>query len=273
MIQKVEIPEFNTKKELFRHLVEHKDKLIAQKKSITKQADGFGFISIADIQKCNANKAGSATGQNIDVLDVKAVINTTNIMDSHYDVHLPGLWKKSIQENKMIMHVQEHQMYSLKKIISDGEDLKVSTKDFNWSELGYNFQGKTQALLFESKVRKSRNSFMFDQYNNKYVRNHSVGMRYMKIIMCINDEEYGAEFEAWGKYFPQVANKDFAEDKGFFWAVKEAKVIEGSAVPLGSNQATPTISVEAGKSTQLEKDEADSQKSLQEQKVKFYLNS
>jgi hypothetical protein len=38
-----------------------------------------------------------------------------------------------------------------------------------------------------------------------------------------------------------VANQDAAEEKGFFWAVKEAKVIEGSAVPLGSNWITPTL--------------------------------
>ncbi len=39
------------------------------------------------------------------------------------------------------------------------------------------------------------------------------------------------------------ANKEEAENQGYFWAVKEAKVLEGSAVPIGSNTATPTLEV------------------------------
>jgi len=82
---------------------------------------------------------------------------------------------------------------------------------------------------------------MFLQYANGYVKNHSVGMRYVQLVFCVNDYNFGAEFEAWEKYFPMIANKEAAEEKGFFWAVKEAKVIEGSAVPLGSNWITPTL--------------------------------
>ena len=267
----VEIPEFNTRKELFNFLHTNKDKLIAQKKSVTKEADGFAFVQIPTIQKYGANKMdGTPIDVNVSEIMVKAIINTTNIMDSHYDVHLPGLWKKTLKENKMIMHVQEHRSYMFDKIISDGEDLKVYTNSYNWSDLGFNAQGKTEALVFDSVVKKSRNPFMFDQYRDKYVRNHSVGMRYVKIVMCINDEEYGAEYEAWEKYFPEVINKEFAEEKGFFWAIKEAKVVEGSAVPLGSNSITPTYSTEAVKTLPNKKEEA--AKALRETQVQFYLN-
>ena len=47
----------------------------------------------------------------------------------------------------------------------------------------------------------------------------------------------------WDKYINQVINRDASEEQGYFWAVTEAKVIEGSAVVMGSNYATPTISV------------------------------
>lgn len=43
---------------------------------------------------------------------------------------------------------------------------------------------------------------------------------------------------------PYAVNPEVAEEKGYFWAVTEAKVIEGSAVPIGSNWITPTLSVE-----------------------------
>ena len=41
----------------------------------------------------------------------------------------------------------------------------------------------------------------------------------------------------------QMTNKEIAEQYGYFWAVTEAKVIEGSAVVFGSNYITPTLSV------------------------------
>ena len=140
------------------------------------------------------------------------------------------------------MHLQEHKM-TFDSIISKGENLKAYVQEFGWGQLGYNFEGKTQALVFESKVKKERNKYMFEQYAKGYVDQHSVGMMYVKILLAVNDEDYGSEFEAWQKYFPLVANKSDAETSGYMWVVKEAKVIEGSAVPLGSNFVTPTINI------------------------------
>lgn len=248
IMNKLEYPDYKDKKRLFAFLVENKDKLIAQKKSFTKHADGFSFNNSFFNLKNEAIKASSPSDLlKFDELLVKPIINTTKLMDSHYDVHLDGLWKKTLSENKMIMHVREHQSQKYDYIISDGEDLKVYTKKFTWKELGYDFKGETEALIFDSIVKRDRNAYMFNQYAKGYVRNHSVGMRYVKLVMAINDEDYGAEYEAWEKYFDLIANKEFAEEIGFFWAVKEAKVIEGSAVPLGSNYATPTYSTEGYK--------------------------
>ena len=242
MKETMQIPEFKTKKELFAFLIENKDILITQKKEQTKHADGFLYVhTLNKIGKVEAIKANEP----VDVSDkteieVVAIINTTNLMDSHDDVHMPGLWTKSLQENRMIMHLQEHSM-SFSKIISEGNDLKAYTKFYDWADLGFEFKGKTQALVFNSVVKSGRNNFMFKQYANGFVKNHSVGMRYVKLLLAVNDEDWGAEFEAWEKYFPEIANPERAEAKGYFWVVKEAKVIEGSAVPLGSNFATPTL--------------------------------
>lgn len=236
----MDIPNFDTKKELFDFLIANKSDLMAQKKAEVKHADAIAFLSPVVNKKHNANKANEAFDPSGDEFKVKVIINTTNLMDSHLDVHIPGLWNKSISENKSIMHLQEHTM-KFDHIISSGNDLRVFTKEFSFSELGFNLEGNTEALVFESNIKKERNPFMFEQYSKGYVTEHSVGMRYVKLIMAINDESYGAEFEAWEKYFPMVANKEEAEKRGYFWAVKEAKVIEGSAVPLGSNHVTPTL--------------------------------
>ena len=82
---------------------------------------------------------------------------------------------------------------------------------------------------------------MFERYKNKKVKNHSVGMQYVKLMLAINSDDYPTEKEIWDKYYPAIANKKAADDAGFFWAIKEAKALEGSAVPLGSNFATPTL--------------------------------
>jgi len=232
---------FSTKKELFKFLVKNKASLIAQKKAEMKKADCVSFSPEIIRSKDDPNKANDPVDiANLSELEVLVIINTSNLLDGHGDVHIPGLWKKSLKENKMIMHLQEHSM-KFDKIISDGPKLKAFTRDFTWAELGVDFEGKTQALTFDSSIEKERNEFMFRQYAKGYVKNHSVGMRYVQLIMCINNDNYGAEFEAWEKYFPMVANADAAEESGYFWAVKEAKVIEGSAVPLGSNWVTPTL--------------------------------
>lgn len=124
---------------------------------------------------------------------------------------------------------------------------KVSayTSVFKWRDIGYNMDGATEALVFDALIDRKRNPFMFEQYKNGYVLNHSVGMRYVKLFLSIDDdrEEYYEEKQAWNKYYPLIANKETADEKGYFWAVTEAKLVEGSAVPMGSNFVTPTLEI------------------------------
>lgn len=243
-METLEVPNYKHKSDLFKFLIDNKDTLIAQKKSITKEADGILFLNTF-FNKEKAIKANEPIDLNADSLKVRAIINTTNYYDSHMDVHIPGLWKKTLKENKMIMHIQEHKSREFDKIISEGNLLKSYTKNYSWKELGYNWDGETEALVFDSVIKetgkKPRNPFMFEQYANGYVKNHSVGMRYVKLVMCVNDESYGAEYEAWEKYYPMIVNPDEVDKRGYFWAVTEGKVIEGSAVPIGSNIITPTL--------------------------------
>tara|TARA_R110000787_G_scaffold38935_1_gene97761 strand:+ start:1314 stop:2159 length:846 start_codon:yes stop_codon:yes gene_type:complete len=240
---KLNIQEFETKAEKIAYMVENKSSLIKQAKTAMKKADDYGVTYIvSSVKSLDANKAETGE-QEEGVLNVKAVINTTGLMDSHEDVHIKGLWKKTLSEFKRPLHLQEHKSNSFEHIISSGEDLRVSAKTLQWKTLGFDKAGSTQALVFESKVRKDRNPFMYNQYKNGWVDNHSVGMRYVKIDFAVNDKDYEAEKAVWDKYIDQVANKEQAESVGYFWAVTEAKMIEGSAVPNGSNSITPTMSV------------------------------
>ena len=253
----MKFPDFDSKKEMFKFLVKNKNKIIASKKAQMKCADAFSF-GIFPVNKSGETlKANTPVKEDVDTLTAKVVINTTNVMDSHDDVHIKGLWKKSLSENKDIFHDQEHK-HSFDSTISDYEDLKAYVQDFTFKELGQNYEGETQALIFDSTLRKERNKFMFEQYKQGRVRNHSVGMRYIKIDLAVNDKDYKEEFKTWNKYIDTIANKEDVEMQGYFFAVLEAKAIEGSAVKIGSNTITPTL--ENNKFEPLE----DTQKTIQE---------
>jgi hypothetical protein len=238
--------QFNSKEELFKALRENKNTLIAQKKMITKQSDAVIHYVQVENEKGETIKATYSDTSVINQLKAELVINTTNLMDSHSDVHIKGIWNKSAKEQKNLLLLQEHKM-TFDHIISD--NVSATVKEVKWSDLGYSYKGTTEALTFDVLIDKQRNPFMFDQYAKGYVKEHSVGMRYVKMELAINsDSKWDVEEkEIWDNYIDQVANKEQAEEQGYFWAVLEAKIVEGSAVVKGSNFATPTINVEAVK--------------------------
>jgi hypothetical protein len=262
--------QFSTKEEMFKALVDNKSTLIAQKKMITKESDAVVHYVRIDNGKGETVKATSIDSTNISQLKAVLVINTTNLLDSHSDVHVKGIWNKTVKESKNLLLLQEHKM-TFSNIISD--DVKASVQELKWSDLGYSYPGTTEALVFESNISKERNGFMFEQYAKGYVKEHSVGMRYVKLELAVNSEDkyYRDEKEAWDKYINQVANKETAEEQGYFWAVLEAKAIEGSAVVKGSNFATPTISVEAVKNTSTTTEPSKDTQAL-EQKIKSLIS-
>lgn len=246
------IPQFASKGELFNWLRQNKHLLLQAKKSAVKHSDAIAGINIVpSLEQASeiAKELGVAAAPLDGSIMAKIVINTTNLLDSHGDVHIDGLWKKSLQEMKLIYHIQEHKM-QFDKVISD--DVKAFTNKISWKSLGYDYEGNTEALIFDSTIKALRNQYMYDQYIQGHVKNHSVGMRYVRLSFCVNSEEkwWIEEKEAWDKYYPMIANKEAADENGYFWAVTEAKVVEGSAVLIGSNSATPTISIsDAGKAT------------------------
>jgi len=234
------IPQFTNKSELFKFLRENKKFLINSKKSQIKYSDNCSFEIDKSIAKKSVRKLQTDTETE---LFRNVVTNTSNYLDSHGDVHIGNIWTKSLKENSdRVIFFQEHKQH-LDKIIADGNDLKISVETMPFKDLGYNSTEKTDALIFNSVIKKSRNGFMFNQYKAGYIKQHSVGMRYVKMALCMDSTEpYDQEGKvSWDKYYPQIANKELADEKKFFWAVTEAILIEGSAVALGSNPITPTL--------------------------------
>lgn len=248
MLNKVQIPSFANKADLFNWLYENKSLLMEQKKACLKEADTIPYHAEAKHSKVDATKqmpgevdmSNGDEGEDDPMIKASLVINTTNVIDSHMDCHMKGIWKKCLSEKKNFYLVQEHSL-TFKGIITDA--VTAYTKNLSWSKLGAPFEGTTEALMFDAAIDPERNEYMYEQYAKGRVKNHSVGMRYVKVAMCVNDEsKYWAEEKAnWDKYYPEVVNKEVADNTGYFFAVTEAKIIEGSAVVVGSNPWTPTM--------------------------------
>jgi hypothetical protein len=253
--------EFDTIDEMHKSIIESLPKIIETKKSAIKEADGYGVqlkvegvtdevikalknITVKSFSQ-SEKAIDYAKESNLPNLVVTVISNTTNYLDSHREVHLDNIWNKTVADNKNgFDHLQEHKN-GFANVIAENCKTKVLKTTFK--ELGFDFEGKTQALQHVSIIDPVRNIFMYNQYANGWVKNHSVGMRYMgEILYCANSEvEYMKEYkENWDKYYKVVANKEDADAVGYFWAITEARLMEFSAIPKGSNPITPTQSVE-----------------------------
>jgi hypothetical protein len=237
--------EFKTEKDLFNWLVENQTFLKVLRKSESKESDGMAldFISYAVTEKGERLKAEEMPDTDTGKLQVKVIINATNILDSHRDLHVNGIWKNSLTQKPFVYLCQEHDL-SFKGIISD--EVKPYTQIIAFKDLGYDYEGTAECLVFDAIIEKERNTFMYDQYKKCYVKNHSVRMQYVKEYFCLDSEdpEHFQFKENFDKYSQLVANKDALENNKWFYAVIEAKVKdEGSAVVKGSCFATPTLEV------------------------------
>jgi len=245
----VTIPSFNDKQELFDYLRKNKSMLINQKKSAVKAPEyGFGIAQTnEDYLKPDSNKEFGIIATDTKKTTVKCVINASNIIDSYLDLHLPKLFNRSVKNNKDPLHLQEHKMlYDF--IIGDGlEEVKSYVTTMSWKNLGYEFEGKTD-LLMHDVYFTGRNPTMEERYKANQVKYHSVGMQYVELFFCVDSEEkwWREEKDNFDQYIEMAVNPDVAKENGYFWAVKEAKEVEGSAVVRGACPTTPTISISKG---------------------------
>lgn len=241
---KIDIPSFENKSDLFAYLKENKAKLLAQKKSEVKYTDVVTYQIPSHGTKAESEEEDKGS------VYVKVVANSTNILDSHMDVLLPGCYDKTIKERAgFIPHLHDHKHEISARV---GDVQKIYTQNVNLSELGLKGEGSTECLIFETNILKELNENIYNQYKTGRINQHSIGLLYEQIELAINDEESEKEKDFWDKYIGQVVNPEKAIERGYFWVVPLITLIENSAVLFGSNHATPTLS---SKSTEQRKEE------------------
>jgi len=228
---------FESKEEMFKELSERKEEIFALKKATIKETDGIGLGLI----KTGATKAES--GRNLAIGDtVRNVINTTNYLDSHDDVHLSAIWDKTVNEQQgKVYHVADHELKS-GKVVSYPNEVTMTLKQMSWRDLGVNAEGVTVALIYDSLMTDKTNPDVFKAYRDNAPVQHSIRMQYVKISIAINDPESKEAFALYNNTLPLILNRSKAEEQGYFFVVSEAKIVnEGSTVLFGSNDITPFL--------------------------------
>ena len=175
-----------------------------------------------------------------DIIQVKTVINTTNIIDSHSDLHMPTIWNKTVKDNPFSFHLKQHE--SIFESVISNKARNYNEKS-NFNNLGLDVNFPTVANINEFIFARKSMPFMFDKYVNGDVMQHSVGMMYVNLDMAFYDEESEKQMDFFNEMKKNAVNPEVADEYGYFWVVYEAKKREGSAVVFGSNSVTPTLYV------------------------------
>jgi len=229
---------FLTKAEMFRALVRNKQTIMDAKKATIKFSDPVIYFAPPGEETTKGEKPKDlALGDYI-----YPVINTINYLDSHGDVHLEGIWDKSATEQSgKTYYIVNHDL-SIGKVISYPKEVEIMVKNMAWKDLGKEYEGTTQALIFKSKLTDKSNEDAVKAFQAGEDIQNSIRMLYVNFDLAVNTEDktMGKYKSNWEKIYPKIANKEAADELGYFWAVSEAKIYkEGSAVLFGSNDATP----------------------------------
>lgn len=242
-MSRILIPENLKGKALFDFLIANKSQLIATKKAGLKYTDALVCApSIISAMKVSSVKGlEGADDLEEGVVKVKVVGNSAWWCDSQMDVLTDTCYDKSIKEKgTLIPHIADHIHTSTNHV---GDVTAVYTQKIALKDLGLTLPGTTTCFVMETDVREDYNEDTYKFYKNRKINQHSIGLQYVSIGMCINDKDYLPEFEMWKKYYDKVINKDVVDERGYFWIVPEIKIMENSCVLFGANELTPTLEV------------------------------
>jgi hypothetical protein len=171
-------------------------------------------------------------------------VNSTRILDSHDDLHVDGIWKKSVQEIQGKNYFVEDHELEISKVITRKEHIEIFTAKVPFSLIGKPYQGNTEILVYKIAKNQIKNDKVKEWLESGDSIECSVRMQYVTILLALdsNNPEDATEKKNYDDYIDLIANKSDFEYIPYFFVIKEAKnVKESSLVPFGSNSATGVV--------------------------------
>jgi hypothetical protein len=232
---------FETVELMFSELRISKEMLIESKKAmILKSCDkGAGVVS-SSLALVKAIE-GADKALKMDDNFYYVAVNSTNIMDSHLDLHKKGLWKRSVKEQQGKNYfVADHELKVL-SVIAKREDVEMLTATVPFSTMGKSYEGDTEVLIYKIAKDKINEAYKGAMSGSLEA---SVRMQYVKYDLAMNSsaKEDVAEKKLYDDNIDTIANKAEFDRIDYFFVVSEAKnVRESSLVLFGSNPVTGTM--------------------------------
>lgn len=232
--------DFADKKEMFMAIRQNKDEIVQLKKSAVKSKDcDFILSPKTEAQKEDTEPKKLEFGDT-----VKVAMNTAYYVDYDLDMGIEGTWKRSVdQQNGKTFHVVNHDL-KVGSVVAYPKDVRLSLEKVSWTDIGKNYAGETEVLVFESKMSEKTQKDAFMAYRDGDPIQHSIRLRYIQLELAMDSEdpEDKEEKAVWDKYYPLAANKEVPDEYGYFWVMKESQIFkEGSTVLLGANEMTPQL--------------------------------
>lgn len=265
---------YDKKEDLFTDLKANLNEIMAFKKGVQKSFEKGLSVSARplDASKLDIEQQKAI---NVDSNFYYIVVNTTKILDSHDDVHIDGLWKKTISEKQFQNYlVLDHELEVLNTVVRK-EHVEIFTAKVPFSSLGKTYEGNTEALIYKVPKDKIMIPLVKEWLDSGDSIQASVRMKYIKFIFCMDSNApEDAEFKKnYDEYINQIANKNEFEYIPYFFAIKEASnELESSLVIRGSNKVTGMLEQqrqqeEKEEPTEVTQNKEEAEKSLREQEL------
>jgi len=266
--------EFNSKEELFKALRENHDAIVGAKKAqILKSCEKGSSITAKPLDSL---KLGSQIKEiNVDSNYYYIAVNSTKILDGHLDLHLDGLWKKSVKEQQGKVYLVSDHKLELDKTIAKKEHVEIFTAIVPFAMIGKSYPGDTEILIYKIKKDKVINPVAKAWLDSGDEIEASVRMQYIDIIFAMDSNlKEDVKFKKnYDDLYSLIANKDeFENDIIYFWGIKQARnVYESSLVLFGSNSGTGQL-FENNKDQPLKDADKTIEPSKDTQQKEFYRN-
>jgi hypothetical protein len=174
---------FKSKEELFSVLYHHQHDIIDCKKSQVYKSCEKGALLFNQLKVNEVNKSLPNAKSGF----IYPIISTTNYLDTHKDVHFSPCFNKThIEQKGKVKYILDHKN-TYDNVLAWSKDVNMLVQRIDWALVGKNYEGQTEALIFEIAEENFKRKDVLNDIKNKVEAfENSISMVYYKIFLALN---------------------------------------------------------------------------------------